>query len=135
MSSEAIQSGVGFQPDYATEGKHEALEFAAGNYGLLESALDYSLDVQPPQVQMTGPYESSTQIDTTFQFINEPSVIYYTTDGSRPTRQSTVWDSTGPREPGQVFHLSQTTAFRWLAEDIKGNVSRGSEQFVITPAG
>ena len=33
-------SGVGFQPDYATEGKLEALEFAAGNYGLLESALD-----------------------------------------------------------------------------------------------
>ena len=83
---EATQTGVGFQPDYATEGKHEALEFAAGNYGLLESALDYSLDVQPPQVQMTGPDESSTQIDTTFQFINEPSVIRYTTDGSRPTR-------------------------------------------------
>ena len=41
-------------------------------------------------------------------------------------------DSTGPREPGEVFHLSRTTTFRWLAEDIKGNVSRGSEQFVIT---
>ena len=135
VSGEATQTGVGFQPDYATEGKHEALEFAAGNYGLLESALDYSLDVQPPQVQMTGPYESSTQIDTTFQFINEPSVIYYTTDGSRPTRQSTVWDSTGPREPGQVFHLSASTTFRWLAVDIKGNVSRGSETFVVTPAG
>ena len=44
-----------------------------------------------------------------------------------------MWDSTGPREPGEVFHLSRTTTFRWLAEDIKGNVSRGSEQFVITP--
>ena len=32
--------GVGFQPAYATEGKFEALEFAAGNYGLLESAYD-----------------------------------------------------------------------------------------------
>ena len=29
------QVGVGFQPDYATEGKPEALEFSAGNYGLL----------------------------------------------------------------------------------------------------
>ena len=133
MDGEAVQVGVGFQPDYATEGKHEALEFAAGNYGLLESALDYAQDVQPPQVQMTGPYESSTQIDTTFEFINEPSVIRYTTDGSRPTRRSRLWDSTGPREPGQVFHLTRTTTFRWLAEDIKGNVSRGSEQFVITP--
>jgi Chitobiase/beta-hexosaminidase C-terminal domain len=131
VSGEAVQVGVGFQPDYATEGKHEALEFAAGNYGLLESALDYAQDVQPPQVQMTGPYESNTQIDTTFEFINEPSVIRYTTDGSRPTEQSRLWDSTGPREPGQVFHLTRTTTFRWRAEDIKGNVSRGSERFVI----
>jgi hypothetical protein len=132
VAGEAVQISVGFQPDYATEGKHEALEFAAGNYGLLESALEYAQDVQPPQVQMTGPYESSTQIDTTFEFINEPSVIRYTTDGSRPTRRSRLWDSTGPREPGQVFHLTRTTTFRWLAEDIKGNVSRGSERFVIT---
>ncbi len=135
VTGETVQTGVGFQPAYATEGKHEALEFSAGNYGLLESALDYAQDVQPPQVEMTGPYTSSRQIDTTFQFINEPSVIRYTTDGSRPTRSSPLWDSTGPREPGQVFHITETTTFRWLAEDIKGNVSRGSEQFVITPAG
>ena len=43
-----LQTGVGFQPDYATEGKHEALEFAAGNYGLLESALEYARDDEPP---------------------------------------------------------------------------------------
>ena len=30
----ACPAGVGFQPAYATEGKFEALEFAAGNYGL-----------------------------------------------------------------------------------------------------
>jgi Zinc carboxypeptidase/Chitobiase/beta-hexosaminidase C-terminal domain len=135
VTSEAIQSGVGFQPDYATEGKHEAMEFASGNYGLLESAFDYAQDVQPPQVQMTGPFQSSTEIETTFEFINEPSVIRYTTDGSRPTNRSRLWDSTGPREPGEVFHLTRTTTFRWLAEDIKGNVSRGSQQFVITPTG
>ena len=133
LVGDTVQTGVGFQPDYATEGKHEALEFAAGNYGLLESALDYAQDVQPPQVEMTGPYESSRPIATTFQFINEPSVIRYTTDGSPPTGSSPLWDSTGPREPGQVFHLTTTTTFRWLAEDIKGNVSSGSEQFVITP--
>ena len=83
---------------------------------------------------MAGPFESSTQIDTTFEFINEPSVIRYTTDGSRPTNRSRLWDSTGPREPGEVFHLTRTTTFRWRAEDIKGNVSTGSETFVITPA-
>ena len=41
VEGEALQTGVGFQPDYATEGKFEALEFAAGNFGLLESALAY----------------------------------------------------------------------------------------------
>ena len=53
-----FQSQVGFQPPYASEGKPEALEFAAGNYGLLESALDYAFDAQPPKVIMTGPSNS-----------------------------------------------------------------------------
>ena len=48
-----MQSGVNFQPAYATEGKFEALEFSAGNFGLLESAYDYAKDEQPPRVQMT----------------------------------------------------------------------------------
>ena len=128
------QQGVGFQPDYATEGKFEALEFAAGNYGLLESALAYASDTTPPQVDMTGPRASRTPIDTTFQFVNEPSVIRYTTDGSAPTASSPVWDSTGPREPGQVFHITSTTTFRWLATDIKGNTSTGSARFAIDTA-
>ena len=127
-----LQQGVGFQPNYDTEGKFEALEFAAGNFGLLESAFDYAMDTTPPQVTMTGAHTSKTPIDTTFQFVNEPSVIRYTMDGSAPNASSTLWDSTGPREPGQVFHLTKTTTFRWRAEDIKGNVSTGSQKFVIT---
>jgi hypothetical protein len=132
VASEAIQASVGFQPDYATEGKHEALEFAAGNYGLLESALEYAQDETPPQVRMTGPTSSTTEIETTFEYVDEPAVIYYTTNGSRPTERSRLWDSTGPREPGEVFHLTQTTTFRWLAKDIKGNESTGSQTFVIS---
>ncbi len=60
LAGGTTQQGVGFQPDYATEGKHEALEFAAGNYGLLESAFEYARDETPPQVRMTGPSVSST---------------------------------------------------------------------------
>jgi Chitobiase/beta-hexosaminidase C-terminal domain len=126
------QQGVGFQPDYATEGKHEALEFSAGNYGLLESALDYARDDEPPQVRMTGPKTSNGPIETTFEFVNEPSVIRYTMDGSKPTDTSPLWDSTGPREPGQTFHLTEDTTFQWIATDIKGNVSKGKETFKIT---
>ncbi len=127
----ALQTGVGFQPPYETEGKFEALEFAAGNYGLLESAYAYAQDKEKPQVRMTGPTRSSTPIETTFEWVNEPSVIRYTTDGSKPTSSSTLWDSTGPREPGETFHVTTTTTFRWLAEDIKGNVSTGVQRFEI----
>ena len=127
----ALQTGVGFQPDYATEGKHEALEFAAGNYGLLESAFAYERDHKPPKVTMTGEKKSSAPIDTTFEFGEEPAVIRYTMDGSTPTASSPLWDSTGPREPGQVFHLTETTTFRWTATDIKGNVSHGTQKFKI----
>jgi Zinc carboxypeptidase/Chitobiase/beta-hexosaminidase C-terminal domain len=125
------QQGVGFQPDYATEGKAEALEFANGNYGLTESALEYARDRTPPQVAMTRPKKSDGPIDTTFEFVNEPSVIRYTMDGSKPDELSPAWDSTGPREPGQVFHLTEDTTFRWMATDIKGNVSRGKQKFKI----
>jgi hypothetical protein len=131
LSGGTLQTGVGFQPDYATEGKFEALEFARGNFGLLESAYDYVKDVTPPDVRMRGPFEASDEIATTFEYVNEPSVIRYTTDGSRPTNRSRLWDASGPREPGQVFHVTRTTTFRWLAQDMKGNASRGSERFVI----
>jgi hypothetical protein len=125
------QQGVGFQPPYDTEGKFEALEFSAGNYGLLESAYDYAKDHTPPKVTMTGPKSSSTPITTTFQWVNEPSVIRYTTDGSKPTSSSTLWDSTGPREPGQSFVVNSTTTFKWIATDIKGNDSTGQAKFTI----
>ncbi len=128
----ALQTGVGFQPLYA-EGKAEALEFAAGNYGLLESAFDYAKDRRAPQVRMTGERRSGTPIDATFVFGEEPAVIRYTTNGSTPTENSTAWDSTGPREPGEVFHITRTTTFRWRATDIKGNTSFGERTFTIVP--
>ncbi len=126
-------SGVGFQPPFDAEGRGEYLEFAAGNFGLLESALAYAFDTQAPKVIMTGPWSSKTAIESTFEFVNEPSVIRYTTDGSAPNATSALWDSTGPREPGEVFHIAQTTTFRWLATDIKGNQSTGSKTFTIRP--
>ena len=125
------QQGVGFQPDYETEGRFEALEFAAGNYGLLESAYDYSKDNKGPEVIMTGVRSSSTPITTTFQYVSEPAVIRYTMDGSKPSNTSTLWDSTGPREPGQSFVVTTTTEFRWLATDMAGNQTTGRATFTI----
>ncbi|MGH3010594.1 MAG: M14 family metallopeptidase [Gaiellaceae bacterium] len=127
------QQGVGFQPDYATEGKFEALEFAAGNFGLLESAYEYEKDNQKPRVKMTGSNFSTGPQFVTFAFVNEPSVIRYTIDGSKPNESSTLWDSSGPREPGQVFYITSDTTFRWLATDIKGNTSTGIQRYRIGP--
>ncbi|MGH9027533.1 MAG: M14 family metallopeptidase [Acidimicrobiia bacterium] len=126
-----LQQGVGFQPDYATEGKFEALEFAAGNFGLLESAYEYEKDKQPPRVRMTGSTFSRGPQYVTFQYVNEPSVIRYTLDGTKPNESSTLWDSSGPREPGQVFYITSNTTFRWMAKDIKGNVSYGIQEYRI----
>ena len=131
VEGEALQTGVGFQPDYATEGKFEALEFAAGNIGLLESAYAYSRDGEGPAVRMTGPSCSTSEVVTTFEWLNEPSVIRYTRDGSQPNATSALWDATGPREPGEEFHVTETTTFRWTAQDIKGNTSSGQQTFVI----
>ena len=87
---------------------------------------------------MTGPKRRPAPITTTFVFVNEPSVIRYTTDGSKPNESSPSWDSTGPREPGEVFHLTTTTTFQWTARDIKGNTSTGiaevHDQAVDLPA-
>ena len=44
---------------------------------------------------------------------------------------STLWDSSGTREPGQVFYVTSDTTFRWLATDIKGNQSTGRQEFRI----
>jgi hypothetical protein len=97
----------------------------------LESALDYARDDTPPEVRMTGPTKSDGPIETTFEYVNEPSVIRYTIDGSKPTANSALWDSTGPREPGEVFHITDDTTFRWIATDIKGNASTGQVKFDI----
>ncbi|HMQ32238.1 MAG TPA: M14 family zinc carboxypeptidase [Chloroflexaceae bacterium] len=123
-SSGVTQSAVGFQPNFASEGRFEALEFASGNYGLLETALQYARDTTPPQAYIIpNGGASQSPIRATFQYGNEPAVIYYTLDGSTPTTSSPTWEAQGPRRPGQVFLFSHTTTVKWIAKDIKGNVS------------
>jgi hypothetical protein len=131
--SPTVQSAVGFQPDFESEGRAEAMEFASGNYGLLETALQYALDNEPPVANLTPDGGlSQTPVRATFQYGNEPAVIYYTLDGSTPTTSSPTWNAIGPRQPGQVFLFDQTTMIQWIAQDIKGNLSGvRSAQFVI----
>jgi hypothetical protein len=132
-STGTSQSAVGFQPNFASEGNAEALEFASGNYGLLEVALDYANDTTPPVANIVPDGGiSQTPIQATFEYGNEPSVIYYTLDGSTPTPSSQTWNAQGPRLPGQVFQFDANTTIKWIAKDIKGNLSGvRSADFVI----
>jgi hypothetical protein len=137
-TSGTSQSAVGFQPDFESEGQHEAMEFANGNYGMLESAMAYAFDDEAPTVDFlvcdslsptiecdpvtTNQAKQSGSYITTFAFDSEPSVIRYTTDGSEPTMSSPTWEAQGPRRPGQFFEYDETTTIKYFGTDIKGNV-------------
>jgi hypothetical protein len=134
------QRGVGFQPDYASEGSHEAMEFANGNYGLMESALEYAQDETPPVtgIEFSTDRSEAPPIRYTFTWPGEAAVIHYTTDGSTPTLASPTYNSSGPRQPGEVLTIDRLGIhdIKWIAVDIKGNVSPvQTQRFLIGPEG
>ena len=129
--------GVGFQPNFAQEGLHEAMEFANGHYGLIDAALAYQNDHTAPTSSMItkpegSPTASASPISATFKWGNEPSVIYYTLDGSTPTFASPTWEAQGFRRPGEIFTFDHTTTVKWIGVDIVGNTSAvQSQRFAV----
>jgi hypothetical protein len=131
--------GVGFQPCYGAvgtgggtgvcnanlinEGHDEGMEFANGNYALLESALAYQNDTTPPVVDTVVTADGRTPTYSVRFTSNEASSIYYTTDGSTPTTASTEWRPNRPRELPDPLDLAPGTKLQWIATDFKGNVS------------
>jgi len=138
------QTAVGFMPAFSPEGFGEYNEFASGNLGLLETAFQYANDAAPPlsTLRTTGDI-CQLPVTTTFDWVNEPSVIHYTLDGSTPTLDSPTWEAQGPRQPGEEFTFTEATTLKWIAVDIKGNVSavqtqsfgQGCADLVLTKTG
>ena len=67
------------------------MEYASGNYGMLEAAMAYGNDTTAPVVDTVVGADGITPVYSVRFTSNEASSIYYTTDGSTPTTASTEW--------------------------------------------
>jgi hypothetical protein len=140
--ADGTTASPGFQPPFsivpiggnaslANEGHDEGMEFANGNYALLQSALDYAGDATAPSSQATGATLSNQAVGVKFT-TSEAASIYYTTDGSTPTTASTEWKPSRPRELPDPVQLTSNTTLKWIAVDFKGNTSAvQSKSYVI----
>ncbi len=143
-------------PLLVNEGHDEAMEFAEGNLGLINGALQYSQDVTPPQtiIQYSSNKTSGDPINYKFDWVGEGSIIFYTTDGTTPvivpddpatplvderctnTTTTKCYNGQGPRMPGQVLTLSTPGAYtiKWTSQDMKGNIEPVQTQRLLVAA-
>ncbi|MDG4827416.1 M14 family metallopeptidase [Asanoa sp. WMMD1127] len=122
--------GGSFQPVWdgdplLVSGHSETMEYANGIMEMFRVAADWGNDRKKPTSDLVpggGRYHGP--VDVRFE-TSEPATIYYTTDGSRPTLQSPRYEATEFREPGEVFHVTETTTFHWFSVDAAGNIEKG----------
>ncbi|WP_053225888.1 M14 family zinc carboxypeptidase [Solirubrobacter soli] len=139
-AGQEVTCGPGQQPPFGlnpsnpclnNEGKHEGEEFSTGNYGLLQSALDYQNDTVAPVVGLDKKLGADNRWSVKFTS-DEASSIYYTTDGSTPTTASTEYKPPRARALPLPLDLAQGTTLKWIAKDFKGNVSAVKSELIIT---
>ncbi|MBQ0902102.1 M14 family zinc carboxypeptidase [Micromonospora sp. U21] len=121
--------GGSFQPVWEGDpnlvsGHAETMEYANGIMEMFRVAADWGKDKKDPTSKLVpGGGKYSKPVDVRFE-TSEPATIYYTTDGSRPTLQSPRYEATEFREPGEVFHVTETTTYHWFSVDAAGNIEQ-----------
>ena len=134
------------------------MEFAEGNFGEIQGALEYLNDVTPPAttIEYSAAQTSGDPINFKFNWVGEPSVIFYTTDGTTPTvitdnrategvegcdnlpagGSTRCYNGQGARRPGEVLTLSTPGAYtvKWSSVDMKGNVEPVKTQRLLVAA-
>jgi hypothetical protein len=130
----------------ANEGHDSTMEFAEGNYGEIQGALEYLNDVTAPvtTVEYTAAQTSGAPISFKFNWVGEPSVIYYTLDGTTPQEvdcdapagATRCYNGQGPRRPGEVLTLTAPGAYtlKWFSKDFKGNHEAVKSQRLLVAA-
>ena len=120
------------------EGREQAMEFAAGNFGMVESAYDYAKDTTAPStsIEYSAAQTDGAPINYRFVWNDEAAVIRYTTDGTTPTLASPTYNNQRARSIGEVLTLNTPGAYtiKWIATDIKGNSSPVQTQRLLVAA-
>ncbi|WP_157574955.1 M14 family metallopeptidase [Jiangella muralis] len=115
-----FDSGGGFIPEWP-EADLQYQEYASGVIEMFEIAMAYGQDQRPATTRLVQERQSDGTVHVTFE-PSEPASIHYTTDGSTPTAESPVYEAANMREPGEVIVVDETTTFRWISVDVKGQV-------------
>lgn len=113
-------SSGSFQPSW-TQAQSEYMEYASGVTEMWAIAADYGRDNTPPTATLVEDGEGWSFA------LSEPAHVYYTTDGTVPTEDSTRWMAAGIRERGETLAFSAGTTVRWLAVDPAGNAAATQE--------
>jgi hypothetical protein len=115
------QSGS-FQP--AWERAHgEAMEYSNGVMEMFRIAADYGKDFSWATSRLVKGAPIDAGVPVTFE-TDEPSTVYYTTDGSRPTFSSSRYNVRAFREGGETLVVTETTTFHWFSVDSAGNIEQ-----------
>jgi zinc carboxypeptidase/chitobiase/beta-hexosaminidase-like protein len=118
-----------FQPPWVgipdlVSGHSETMEYTNGVMEMFRIAQEWGKDRQWATSELVpggGTYPGP--VDVQFE-TSEPATVYYTTDGTRPTLESTRYKETAFREGPEKLRVSETTTFKWFSVDTAGNIER-----------